>query len=218
MIFGHEGLPGSGKSLEAMVHVVNSLLSGRTVVTNISGIDHRAISEHLAIPLPTVQQLLICLEAPDELDEDAKVAWVKGQFFANRHHDCLWIWDEINQFWPPDRQPLSADWAKFVTEHRHLGIDILIMGQDLTELHQTWRKRLQRYTRFTKLDMMGKDDQYHWASYSSAGRLRFKQTASGKKPYNKDFFGFYKSHDDGTANVANYQDKRFSVFQAKHKA
>ncbi|YBC14305.1 hypothetical protein ABRB19_12105 [Pseudomonas aeruginosa] len=40
----------------------------------------------------------------------------------------------------------------------------------------------------------------------------------GKKPYNKDFFGFYKSHDDGTVNVANYQDKRFSVFQAKHKA
>lgn len=217
MIFGHEGLPRSGKSLEAMAHVVDSLRAGRTVVTNIHGIDHKAISEYLAIPLPTVQRLLICLEPPSDLDEEQVTKWTKDAFFQNRHNDSLWIWDEINQFWPPERQPLSADWAKFVTEHGHKGIDILIMGQDLTELHQTWRKRLQRYTRFTKLDMLGKEDHYHWASYSNSGRLKFRKTADGKKPYNKDYFGFYKSHEDSTANKGNYKDGRFSIFQTKHK-
>ncbi|MBP1143236.1 zona occludens toxin [Pseudomonas sp. PvP027] len=218
MIFGSEGLPRSGKSLESMQHIVDSLIKGRTVITNIHGINKAAISEYCVIPLPTVERLLITLEHPFEDGEEEKVVpWVKEQFLKHVVTDSLWIWDEINQFWPPDRQPLAADWAKFVTEHGHFGIDILIMGQDLTELHTTWRKRLQRYTRYTKLDMMGKEDMFHWASYSNAGRNRFKRTAEGKKPYKKEFFPLYKSHRDETQNKDNYKDSRYGVFQTKHK-
>jgi len=217
MIFGSEGLPRSGKSLESMQHIVDSLIKGRTVVTNIHGIDKKAMSEYCVIPLPTVERLLITLDRPVGLDEEQVVAWTKRSFLENAVTDSLWIWDEINQFWPPDRQPLPADWAKFVTEHGHLGIDILIMGQDLTELHTTWRKRLQRYTRYTKLDMMGKEDSFHWASYSNAGRNRFKRTSEGKKPYKKEFFPLYKSHRDETQNKDNYKDKRYGIFQTKHK-
>lgn len=218
MIFGSEGMPRSGKSLEAMQHIVDSLVKGRTVVTNIHGIDKKAISEYCVIPLPTVERLLITLEHPfEDHDEEKVVPWVKAEFLKHVVTDCLWIWDEINQFWPPERQPLAADWAKFVTEHGHFGIDILIMGQDLTELHTTWRKRLQRYTRYTKLDMMGKEDMFHWASYSNAGRNRYKRTAEGKKPYNKKFFPFYRSHREETTNKDNYKDSRYGVFQTKHK-
>lgn len=217
MIFGNEGMPRSGKSLDAMQHIVDSLRSGRTVVTNVAGVSHKALSEYLAIPLPTVQRLLIVIEPPADMDEEEKVAYVKEQFYAKRIPDSLMIWDEINQFWPPDRQPLPAQWAKFVTEHGHEGIDILIMGQDLSELHTTWRKRLQRYTRFTKLDMLGKDDQMHWGSYTNVGKNRYKLMADGKKPYNKEFFPLYKSHRDTTTNKGNYKDSRFSVFQTKHK-
>lgn len=217
MIFGLEGLPGSGKSLEAMQNIHDALLAGRTIVTNIYGLDRKLISETMAMPLESVERLLIGLEAPGDLDDEQKVVWVKQQFYAHRLNDCLWIWDEINQFWPPDRNALPAEWAKFVTEHRHLGIDILIMGQDLTELHATWRKRLQRYTRLTKKDMMGKENEYHWSSLSNSGRGRFKQTASGSKPYNQRFYGWYKSVRDETGNKANYKDGRFSIFQAKHK-
>lgn len=217
MIFGHEGLPRSGKSLESMVHVVNALIAGRSVVTNVEGINHKAIAEYCAIPSSTVEKLLICIEAPKDLNEEQKIAFVKAQFLNHQVKNSLWIFDEINQFFPPDRQPLPADWAKFVTEHGHLGIDVLIMGQDLAEVHATWRRRLQRYTRLTKLDMMGKDDEYHWSSLTNVGRGKFKQTAEGKKPYNKDYYGFYKSHVDGVQNKENYTDKRFNVIQPKHK-
>lgn len=217
MIFGHEGLPRSGKSAEAMTIIVDALRAGRVVVTNIAGINHKAFSDYLAIPLDTVKRLLQVIEPPEGMAEEQVVPYVKQAFLDRAHKDCLWIWDEINQFWPPDRQPLHPDWAKFVTEHGHKGIDILIMGQDLTELHKTWRGRLQRYTRFTKLDMMGKENEYHWASMTNIGRNKFKQTAAGKKPYNKEFWGFYKSHDDGTTNKGNIKDQRFSVFQTKHK-
>lgn len=217
MIFGHEGLPRSGKSLESMVHVVNALIAGRTVVTNVEGINHKAIADYCAIPVSTVEKLLICIQAPSDLNEDQKIAFIKVQFLNHQVKNSLWIFDEINQFFPPDRQPLPADWAKFVTEHGHLGIDVLIMGQDLAEVHATWRRRLQRYTRLTKLDMMGKVDEYHWASLTNVGRGKFKQTAEGKKPYNKDYYGFYKSHVDGVQNKENYTDKRFNVIQPKHK-
>ena len=217
MIFGNEGLPRSGKSLDAMQHIVDSLLAGRTVVTNIHGLSYEALSEYCAIPLPTVQRLLTCIVPPKEMDEEKKVSYVKGEFLKRQVNDSLWIWDEINQFWPPERQPLPADWAKFITEHGHLGIDILIMGQDLSELHTTWRKRLQRYTRFTKLDMMGKDDHFHWRSLTNIGKNKFRATAEGKKPYKKEFFPLYKSHRDETTNKDNYKDKRFGVFQTKHK-
>ncbi len=217
MIFGNEGMPGSGKSLDAMQHILDSLNAGRTIITNIHGINHKAISEHLAVPLPTVERLLVCLIPPDELDEDQKVRWIKAEFLKRQVPDCLWIWDEINQFWPPDRQPLPAEWSKFITEHRHLGIDVLVMGQDLAELHATWRKRLQRYTRFTKLDMQGKDDHFHWASFTNVGRNKYRKMSEGKKPYNKAFFGFYDSVRATTTNLDNYKDGRFSVFQTKHK-
>jgi zona occludens toxin len=217
MIFGNEGMPGSGKSLDAMQHILDSLLAGRTVITNINGVDLKAIADYLSMPLPTVQRLLVVIAPPEGMPEDDKVGFIKSEFLARQVPDSLWIWDEINQFWPPDRQPLPADWAKFVTEHRHLGIDVLIMGQDLSELHATWRKRLQRYTRFTKLDMQGKDDSFHWGSYTNVGKNRYKRMADGKKPYNKAFFPLYKSVRDVTSNLENYRDNRFAVFQPKHK-
>lgn len=217
MIFGNEGMPGSGKSADAMQHIIDSINAGRTVVTNIHGINYEAFSEYLSLPLPTIQRLLISLVPPDELDEDQKVKWIKEAFLKSQLPDCLWIWDEINQYWPPDRQPLPAEWSKFITEHRHLGIDVLIMGQDLAELHATWRKRLQRYTRFTKLDMQGKDDHFHWASFTNTGRNKYRKMSDGKKPYNKDFFKLYSSVRATTTNLENYKDGRFSVFQTKHK-
>lgn len=217
MIFGNEGMPRSGKSLDSIQHVIDSLNAGRTVVTNVYGLNYQALSEYLGIPLPTVQRLLITLAPPADLDEELKVQWVKEQFLKHQLPNCLWIWDEINQFWPPERQPLPAAWSKLVTEHGQNGMDILVMGQDLAELHSTWRKRLQRYTRFTKLDMQGKEDQYHWASWTNVGRNKYRKMGEGKKPYNKDFFPLYKSHRDTTSNKGNYKDGRFSVFQTKHK-
>lgn len=218
MIFGNEGMPRSGKSLDAIQHIIDSLNAGRTVVTNIHGLNEKAFSEYLGIPLPTIQRLLISLVPPADLDEDEAVKWVKAEFLKHQVPDCLWIWDEINQFWPPERQPLPAEWAKFITEHGHLGMDILVMGQDLGELHTTWRKRLQRYTRFTKLDMQGKEDEFHWASFTNVGRNKYRKMSDGKKPYNKALFPLYKSHRDSTSNKGNYKDGRFSVFQTKHKA
>lgn len=217
MIFGHEGLPRSGKSLEAMRYVCDALAAGRTVVTNISGIDHAFFASHLGIPIDTIKRLLICIAPPAGMPEEQVVSYVKAEFLKHVISGSLWFWDEINQFWPPDRQPLSPDWAKFVTEHGHKGMDICILGQDLSELHKTWRGRLERYTRFTKLSMKGKEDSYHWASYTNVGRGKFRQTAQGEKKYNTVFYGAYKSHDDGTENKGNLKDSRFSIFQGKHK-
>lgn len=217
MIFGNEGLPRSGKSLDAMQHIVDSIHAGRVVVTNIHGLSYEAISDYCSIPLPSLRRLLITVVPPAAMDEEQKVSYVKAEFLKCQFPDCLWIWDEINQFWPPERQPLPAEWAKFITEHGHLGIDILIMGQDLSELHTTWRKRLQRYTRFTKLDMLGKDDHFHWRSLTNIGKNKYRATAEGKKPYPTKFFPLYKSHRDETTNKGNYKDARFGVFQTKHK-
>lgn len=217
MIFGNEGMPRSGKSLDAMQHIVDSIRHGRCVVTNVNGINYAELAKYLVIPEATLRRMLITIAPPEDMDEEQKVEWVKEQFYANQHPDALWIWDEINQFWPVDRLPLPAKWAKFVTEHGHLGIDVLIMGQDLSELHKTWRGRLQRYTRFTKLDMHGKEDDFHWSTMTNIGRGRYRQTASGKKPYKKEFFPLYKSHRDETTNKGNYKDARFNVFQTKHK-
>lgn len=217
MIFGHEGLPRSGKSLEAMPLIVDALRGGRTVVTNIAGISHAFFEKLLALPLHTVQRLLICIEPPRGMPEEQVVAHVKAEFLKHRVKDSIWFFDEINQFFPPDRQPLPPDWAKFVTEHGHLGIDVCILGQDLTELHKTWRGRLERYTRFTKLSMKGKEDSYHWSSLTNVGRSKFRVTATGEKKYNQLYWGAYKSHEEGTNNKSNLKDGRFSIFQGKHK-
>lgn len=219
MISFHEGLPGAGKSYEACVyHIIPALLKGRKVVTNIEGINHQKFSEISGIPVAMVEQFLICtwVTTEEEPDEEKRVERMKQAMLDESPEDCLMVFDEINQYFPPGRQKLSQEWQKLITEHRHRGIDVVLMGQDRRDLHALWRRRIERVIVFLKLTAVGEPNRYRWEMFTSKGTDKYEKASGGTRDYESKYFGLYESITKDTKNVDVYADTRAVMFTKKH--
>ncbi|WP_372878689.1 zonular occludens toxin family protein [Spongiibacter marinus] len=209
MIVFHEGLPGSGKSYEACaMHILPAIEKGRRVVTNIEGINHEKFAELSGVPLPYVIEKLQCIYTPD-VDEQRQA------FLEHSGKDALIVLDEVQNLFPSERQKLSDEWNRYITEHRHDGLDIVLMGQDRRDCHSMWRRRIQRVITFNKLSAVGMDNRYRWVVLEATRPEKYKETTSGTRTYDSKYFGLYKSHTDGTDNKSVYSDKRATVFAGK---
>lgn len=210
MIFFHEGLPRSGKSYEACVrYIVKSLKSGRHVYAYIEGLNHEKFSEVCELPIEKVNDLLHQLTR-EQVPE----------IYKHVEKDAFVIIDELQNFWPTGRQKLPPEMIKFITEHGHDGLDILCMGQALSDCHPMWRRRVEQKTFFVKRNAVGQPNSYTWKTYkrlptADTNKESWQQISSGKGNYEEKYFGLYKSHTDGTSNTVTYEDDRANIFKTK---
>lgn len=214
MIVFHEGLPGSGKSYEAAVyHILPALKEGRRVISNIEGISHEKFAELSGLPLPVVKILLLCVYHAEEASYEGRFAKQKQSILDEAGKDSLIVIDEIQNLFPSGREKLSDEWTRFITEHRHDGLDIILMGQDRRDCHVLWRRRVQRVITFTKQTALGRDGHYTWAAYEATRPEVFKKISSGSRKYESRYFGLYASHTSGTENTDAYADDRVNIFK-----
>lgn len=210
MIIFHEGLPGSGKSYEAIVkHIIPSLQKGRKVFARLNGFNHEKVSELTGKTVDELKQLYT------EITEE-QVSTV----YDLVENDSLLVIDELQNFFPSGRQKLSDEMTRFIAEHRHRGMDILCMGQALADVHTTWKRRTERKISFLKLSMVGMDTKYKWEMYQGSisgtkGDVIFQKIKSGIEKYDTKYFGSYLSHQPTTDNVDVYSDDRVNVFKTK---
>ncbi|MEE2023612.1 zonular occludens toxin family protein [Alkalimonas mucilaginosa] len=209
MIIFHEGLPRSGKSYEAIKeHIIPALTKGRKVFARINGLNYEQIAKLADITLEECQQLLFHIT-------EEQVPTI----YEHVENDALVVIDELQNFFPSGRGKLSDDMTKFITEHGHSGLDILTMGQAISDCHNLWRKRTQRKIQFLKLDMVGKDNSYKWTAYTNRpdpkGEPTWVKITSGTKKYDPAYFGAYLSHQPDTENKDNLEDARLNIFNAK---
>ena len=203
MLIFHEGLPGAGKSYEAMVHqVLPALEKGRKVFAYIEGLDHGKIAEVLDESEERIKQLLI------PLDRDQVPT-----IYDHVENDALVVIDELQNFFPSGRQKLSDQMTQFVTEHRHRGLDILCMGQDLRDCHNLWKRRISQKVVFVKLDAVGMSKRYRWTVQKATTGEKFHDIRSGVRKYDPKYFGIYASHTDDTENTADFKDDRANIFK-----
>lgn len=211
MIIYHEGLPRSGKSYECMVfHVIPALKAGRVVYARVDGLDYEKIAELAGITLERCQELLIHIPEDD----------VPTIYDVVTQNDALVIIDELQNYWPKGRAALPDPVMKFIAEHGHKGLDIVIMGQDMTDIHGAWIKRTERKLMFLKLTAIGQENRYSWTAYSAVkqkdGRPpKWVKAADGVRKYDTAYFGTYKSHVDGVENKGAYNDGRFVIWNRK---
>lgn len=205
MILFHEGLPGSGKSYEAVARVIcKALKDGRPVDAYIEGLDLARIAEAAEVPLDQVEQLLIPMERGDVL------TWYK---VARRN--ALVVLDEAQNFWPTGRQRLDDAITQAVTEHRHLGQDILLMGQSHKDVHVLWRRRIDKLYVFTKADAIGLDQRYTVATLKATRPEKFERVSFSTQKYDPRWFGSYASVVDGDVQTENYKDDRANILKGK---
>lgn len=205
MIIFHEGLPGSGKSFEAMLsHIVPALKKGRKVFAYMEGLDHAKIAECAEISEDECRALLFQITREQVVNIHSLV-----------ENNSLVVIDELQNFWPSGRQRLDPEITQFVTEHRHRGLDLLTMGQVLNDCHALWKGRVDTKIVFRKLDAIGKAHEYKWVTYKRVDGGKFQELTSGKKPYDAKYFGTYASHTEDTTNTDTYVDERANVRNSK---
>ncbi len=202
MIIFHEGLPGAGKSYETCVeHIIPALMKGRKVFAYIEGLNYEKFSEVTLMPLEIIQRYLVQIER-EQVKEIYKLV----------EKDSLVVIDELQNFWPSTREKPKEEISKFVTEHRHLGLDIVCMGQDIRDCHTIWRRRVEQKTVYTKLTAVGRDNSYKWVVYRAQAGEKFQKISSGTKNYQKKYFGLYASYEAGAENTKTYKDKRAVIW------
>ncbi len=206
MIIFHEGLPGAGKSYEACVKfIIPALLEGRKVFAYIEGLNHEKFAEVTKLPLKLVQNLLVQVERDQVLQIHELVA-----------KDSLVIIDEVQNFWPTRQLSKEDPIIKFVAEHRHNGLDIVVMGQDMRDCNAIWKRRVEQKIVFTKLTAVGSDNRYRWQLYRAVSGEKFLPVTSGVETYKREYFGLYSSHTKGTLNTRTFKDSRAVIW--KHPA
>jgi zona occludens toxin len=203
MLVFHEGLPGSGKSYEAVVYrILPALKDDRKVFAYIEGLNHEKIAEVTGLPLSYVRSNLIQIDRddvpriPDIVDDNSLV-----------------VIDELQNFWPASRQKCDDYITQFVAEHRHRGIDIVALGQDLRDCHALWKRRVSEKVVFTKLDYFGFGNRYAWVLYKAIAGEKFKMVTRGVRKYESQYFGTYQSHVSDDVRTDEYTDDRAIVWK-----
>lgn len=203
MIIFHEGLPRSGKSFEAVkTRIIPALRSGRKVFAYVEGLNHQGFAEHLELPLERIQELLIQLTAEHV-----------PTIYEHVDDDSLVVIDELQDFFPASKNPLTPDMTKFVTQHGHRGLDIVVMGQDHRDCHMLWKRRIDQLITFVKRDAIGRVGEYTWTTFKN-NKGKFEKLNSGKGIYDSRFFGLYLSHEPTVMNKETYQDDRANVLKS----
>lgn len=224
MINALEGIPGSGKSYEAVVyHVLPALQKGRKVITNLP-LD----VERFAAINPDFRELLDVRKfaRPVRGTWDAhaanrgELAFILGETVPAEDVEIfghvwdfwdewkgeggigpLYVIDECHVSFPrADRSSkgTAKDVIQWFKIHRHYGADVLLMTQNFRDIDQSITSLIATLIKVRKADVLGKKDRYIRKVHSG---YRGGLVSSEERPYKAQYFPLYKSHTQGGAVV-----------------
>lgn len=221
MINGLEGIPGSGKSYEAVVfHVLATLKTGRKVITNLplnievfAAIDpaFAALIEVRTRPRPVLGtwdanrvddkgngNAFELYPVPSTVIPDCTTfAHVWDFYDPWRHEDgrgALFVIDECHNAFPKigtDKQVVQ--WFKL---HRHFNVDLLLMTQNFRDMDQPISGLIAMLIKVRKADILGKKDSYIRKVHAG---YRGAVISTEERKYQPQFFSLYKSHTQGNS-------------------
>lgn len=205
MIICFSGTPGSGKSYDTVKKILDNLKLGRTIYTNVDGLDDPNCREHIKLYTGLDDyQLASCLIflPPDkvvrfwETETDNE-----GTEFERQRLICekgsLIVLDEVHKYfncrdWQTDKNKKFADWA---STHRHDFYDVILITQDLEKVDKQIRSLVEWTYVYRKINFLGSMVQNNYICYAYSGDdTSGKPIASQKKFYDKKVFACYKSH------------------------
>lgn len=189
MIICYEGTPGSGKSYDAVRKVLDNLKLGRTVYSNIDGLDD-----------PEKREFIKLYTGLDDYDLGTKLIC----FHARQVYDiyptvksgALLVIDEAHKWFNSRnwQKPENTAFADYCSEHRHFGIDILLITQDINKVDAQVRSNIEWTYRYKKINFVGRLISNSYLCHA------FQEDGSGKplktirKQYEKRIFQCYKSY------------------------
>lgn len=217
-INAYTGLMGSGKSYECVSSVImQAITKGRRVVTNVDGIDGDAIRAYIhegkGIELDRLGTVVHCKNddvskadfLPHGVDVDVDTFVKPGDLV------CI---DEAWRFWGTDCK-LLKEHLIFFREHRHyvdpetkVSCDLVLMVQDISDLHRTLKVVVELSFRTTKIKSLGLNRVYRvemWEGWKQHIKSRVKVE---NKKYDPAIFPLYSSYDGGKGKEVTVDDRQ----------
>lgn len=189
MIICYEGTPGSGKSYDAVRKVLDNLKLGRTVYSNIDGLDD-----------PLKREFIKLYTGLDDYELGTKLICFHAREVYNLYptvkNGSMLVIDEAHKWFNARnwQKPENTSFADFCSEHRHFGLDILLITQDLAKVDSQVRSNIEWTYRYKKINFVGRLISNSYLCHA------FQEDGSGKplktirKQYDKSVFQCYKSY------------------------
>jgi zona occludens toxin len=197
---------GSGKSYEVVSSVIiPAVAAGRRVVTNVDGIDGDAICAYVCekqgIPLDKLGEVIHC--SKDDVPKDDFFPYGENVDTFVKPGDLVCI-DEAWRFWGTGSKVLKTH-AIFFREHRHyvqpdtkVSCDLVLMVQDISDLHRTLKVVVELSFRTTKLKSLGLHKSYRVEMWEGWKQQRGNRQGLQQKRYDSEIFPLYSSYSGGT--------------------
>lgn len=207
MLTFNEGVPGAGKTYDAVVeHILPAIKKGRTVYARVNGLNHEEIAKVLDMDVEDVRRLLI----------HVPTAEVRKRFVAERDADgeyvlpvayrnTLIVIDEAHEFYVATREAMPQAEEQFFAIHRHFGADILLLTQWYKRMHTALRARIERKSVFQKLTAVGMESKYNVSFWHTTAPDKYAKVGSAMRTYQAKFFPCYKGVADGEVQTEVYK-------------
>lgn len=216
MINGLEGIPGSGKSYEAVVHhALHYVRKGRKVITNLP-----LNLESFAALNPAYLDLIEIRTKPvtpmGTWDADRQPAFMVGDTITEntlRKPKVFGdVWDFYSEWKGPNGEgpvfivdechvgmpkigtsSALIEWYKL---HRHFNCDVLLITQNFRDVCPEIAHLVAMLVKVRKADILGKKDCYIRKVH---GGYRGAVISTEERPYEAQYFRLYKSHTQGNS-------------------
>lgn len=227
MINGLEGIPGSGKSYEAVAyHVLPALRSGRKVITNLPLIieafvaidpSWRDLIEVRTRPAPRIGdwdasniaereafQLWTDREPqpqPDHISTFGTVWDFYSTWRNNKGQGPLYVIDECHVPLPrPERGSpgTPAEVVQWFKLHRHYNADVLLMTQSFRDMDQAIAGIIATLIKCRKADVLGNKNEYIRKVHAG---YRGAEIQRNIRKYESQYFGLYKSNTQSSSSA-----------------
>lgn len=225
-INAYTGLMGSGKSYEVVENVIlPALVAGRRVVTNVANLQIDKITDYLIDTLKA---------DPDKIGQVVQVQnedITKPDFFPPEHPTegaepsvvrpgDLVVIDECWRWWSIGSKILPAHMV-FFRMHRHfvdpltdVTCDLVLVVQDIGDLHRQLKAVIENVYRMTKHKALGVSSRYRVDVYQG-NKVTRSPIRSIQRKYNKAIFPLYQSysHGDGKGKEVAIDDRN-NIFKS----
>lgn len=205
-INAYTGLMGSGKSYECVSSVIiPAIKNGRRVVTNVDGVDSDAIraycQEKFNINSDKLGHVVHCKN--DQVQSSSFLPFGETVDTFCKAGDLICI-DEAWRFWGTDCKLLNEQ-KIFFREHRHyvdettkVSCDLVLMVQDIGDLHRLLKVVVELSFKTTKIKSLGLSKTYRvemWEGYKQPYKSR---VSVENKRYKAEIFPLYSSYVGGS--------------------
>lgn len=219
----YTGVMGSGKTYEVVAFVIlPAILKGRNVVTNISGFNYDAAVSYLVKKEKVeASQIGSVKVVEDELVEDALFFPTLENKASIVQSGDLVVIDECWRFWGTDNS-IKPEHMEFFRKHRHfinpetkISSDLVVISQDVSDLHRSLKKVIELSFRAKKLKVVGLSRSYVVEMWEGVNQRR-KSVGSSRRIYKKDIFPLYNSYSggNGASGVEVSVDNRFNILKS----